>query len=389
MNILLLAPHPFYQERGTLIAEDLLLRALAKRGDRMDVLTYSEGEDRDYGPNVKIHRIRTPRFLRGIRPGFSLKKLLCDAYLAPHAMRLARQNAYDVIHAVEEAAFIARFIGRRLGIPYIFDMDSSMPRQIADKQPLAKPLLPMMRLFERLAIRDAAAVVPVCDALADIARAGGAQRIELLRDISLVPDDAPVCPERGFRHGTGIHGPAVLYIGNLEPYQGIDLLLEGFAKAAPEAPTAALIVVGGRADDIATYRAKAEALGIGAHTHFLGPRPVGDMIHLFRDADILASPRTQGQNTPMKIYSYLDSGKPVLATRLPTHTQVLNDEVAMLVDPTPEAVAAGLTHLLGDAALRSRLAENAKRLAQSTYSRAAFEESVDRLYAPLRKQPPV
>jgi len=289
MNILLLAPHPFYQERGTPIAVDLLLRALAKRGDRVDVLTYAEGETRDYGPAVAIHRIRTPRFLKNIRPGFSLKKLLCDAYMAPHARRLARQNPYDVIHAVEEAAFIARAIGRPLGIPYIFDMDSSMPRQIADKLPLAKPLLPMMRACERLAIRDAAAVVAVCDALADIARAGGAKRIELLRDISLVPAEAPACPERGFRQGTGIRGPAVLYIGNLEPYQGIDLLLEGFARAAPQVRDAVLVVAGGRPDDIAAYRTKAAALGIGGRTHFLGPRPVGDMIHLFRDCLLYTS----------------------------------------------------------------------------------------------------
>lgn len=383
MRILLLAPHPFYQERGTPIAVDLLLRALAKRGNRVDLLTYAEGADRDYGPNVALHRLRTPRFLRGVRPGFSLKKLLCDAYLAPHALRLARQNAPDVIHAVEESAFIARWIGRKLGIPYIFDMDSSMPRQIADKLPFLAPLLPPMRALERRAIRDAAAVVPMCDALAEDARAAGARRVEVLRDISLVPADAPACPEKGFRQALALRGPAILYIGNLEPYQGIDLLLEGFAKAAALAADAALVVAGGRPEDVAAGQAKVAALGIGARAHFLGPRPVADMIHLFRDADILVSPRTQGQNTPMKIYSYLDSGKPVLATRLPTHTQVLNDDVAWLVEPAPQAVADGLVRLLGDAPLRQRLAENAKRLARAAYSLPAFEAALERLYGPL------
>ena len=42
-------------------------------------------------------------------------------------------------------------------------------------------------------------------------------------------------------------------------------------------------------------------------------------------ADVLVSPRLKGLNTPMKIYSYLDSGSAVLATRLRTHTQVLDD----------------------------------------------------------------
>ena len=53
-------------------------------------------------------------------------------------------------------------------------------------------------------------------------------------------------------------------------------------------------------------------------------------------ADVLVSPRTKGANTPMKVYSYLDSGVAVLATRLPTHTQVMNDETALLAEPTPE-----------------------------------------------------
>ena len=75
MNILLLAPHPFYQERGTPIAVDLLLRVLAERGEQVDVLTYHEGEDRAYpGPGaVRLFRIPPPPACRNIRPGFSLK----------------------------------------------------------------------------------------------------------------------------------------------------------------------------------------------------------------------------------------------------------------------------------------------------------------------------
>ena len=58
---------------------------------------------------------------------------------------------------------------------------------------------------------------------------------------------------------------------------------------------------------------------------------------LLGEADVLVSPRLKGLNTPMKIYSYLDSGTAVLATRLRTHTQVLDDRTAYLVDPVSEA----------------------------------------------------
>ena len=49
MKILLLAPHPYYQERGTPIAVDLLVRVLSERGDQIDLLTYQNLGDRDDG----------------------------------------------------------------------------------------------------------------------------------------------------------------------------------------------------------------------------------------------------------------------------------------------------------------------------------------------------
>ncbi|HAS81838.1 MAG TPA: glycosyltransferase [Verrucomicrobia bacterium] len=380
MHILLLAPHPFFQERGTPIAVDLLIQALVKRGDRVTLLTYHEGEDRDYGPTVTMHRIKAPRFIRHIRPGFSLKKLICDMVMMPHAMRLASTLRVDCIHAVEESAFMARRISRRLGIPYIFDMDSSMPRQIADKVPILGPLVPLMRWIERRAMRDAIAVVPMCDSIADEARQAGARHVTLLRDISLVPMNVAPDPALGFRRATGITGPVVLYIGNLEPYQGIDLLLQSVAQVLAGGRALAVVIAGGRADDIATCRARATALGIADRVYFLGPRPVAHMPHLFHEADMLISPRTQGQNTPMKIYSYLDAGKPLVATRLPTHTQVLDDQVALLADPTPDGMASAMVRLLDDPALGAALAAAAVQRARQYYSLPAFERSVNSLY---------
>ena len=167
MRIMLLAPHPFYQERGTPIAVDLLAKALENRGECVDILAYHEGEDIAYSRNITIHRIPPQRFANNIRPGFSIKKLICDVAMYKKAAALARSNNYDCIHAVEESAFMARRIARKHSIPYIFDMDSSMPQQIADKLPIAKHFLPIMRKFEAMIVRSATAVVPMCQALAD------------------------------------------------------------------------------------------------------------------------------------------------------------------------------------------------------------------------------
>lgn len=380
MNILLLAPHPFYQERGTPIAVDLLLRALEKQGHRVDVLTYHEGDDRTYGEAIRIHRIPPPPGCRNIRPGFSLKKVIADVYLHRVAARMLKANTYDAVHAVEETAFIARSLTRRRAIPYIFDMDSSMPVQIVDALPFLRPLLPLMRYFERKAIKDAFAITAVCDALADIARDQGATRIFLLRDVPLLDSHNTSSSRTALRDELNLSGVCLLYVGNLEAYQGIDLLLKAFAQCAKE-PAADLVIVGGIAKHIARYQALAKELGIEDRVHFTGPRPVHDLPALLREADILASPRTKGQNTPMKIYSYMAAGKAILATDLPTHTQVLTPESAALAAPSPDAMSKAMHALIQDAELRHRLGTNAQERVRTQYSLEVFEQTVADLYA--------
>jgi glycosyltransferase involved in cell wall biosynthesis len=376
MKVLLLAPHPFYQERGTPIAVDLLLQSLSARGHTVDLLTWHIGDNRSY-PGVTLHRIPRIPFIHRVRPGFSAAKLMCDAVMTLSALRLACRTRYDVVHAVEESAFMAVLIRALRGTPFVFDMDSSMPLQIVEKSPACRFLLPLLTRVEAAAIRRADAVAAVCDSLADLARAAGARRVVLLRDVSLLPagiDPASVPP------AFSLPGIVFLYVGNLERYQGIDLLLESFALARGARNDLTLAIAGGAEPDIAAGAAKAAALGVGGSVHFLGPRPVTEMAALFAGAHVLVSPRISGNNTPMKIYSYLDSGKPVLATDLPTHTQALNPDVALLAPPEPAAFSAALLRLANEPELRRALGARGRALAQSTYSRAAFREAAGRLY---------
>jgi len=175
-------------------------------------------------------------------------------------------------------------------------------------------------------------------------------------------------------------GPTVMYVGNLEKYQGIDLLLEAFALAAPAVDAARLVVVGGSPAAIASYQARAAALGTGARVLWVGQQSVKSLGAYLRQADVLVSPRLQGQNTPMKIYSYLDSGRPVVATRIPTHTQVLDDEIAQLVAPTPEAMAEGIIALLRDPARRVAIAGRAKARVKELYTPAAAQRKLRDFY---------
>lgn len=378
MRVLLLAPHPFYQERGTPIAVNLLLRVLSERGETVDVLTYHEGSDVSH-PGVTIHRIRKPPLVSRVPPGFSLKKLVCDFHMFLGLRALLRHGRYDVIHAVEESVFLAMACRRARGVPLVFDMDSSMPRQIAEKHRWCAFLLPLLGRFERRAVGRAVAVAPMCDALADLARSHGARQVFVLRDISLLQGGADG-PRKPLREELGLKGACFMYVGNLEKYQGMDLLLEAFARAARTGLEADLVIAGGKEADIRRCRDMAREQGVGGRVHFLGPQPLSAMPWLFESADVLVSPRISGTNTPMKIYSYLASGKAILATDLPTHTQVLTPQVAVLAPPMPEAFARAMAELAADPERRRELGGRARQKAEQEHSWESFRRQANTLY---------
>jgi len=171
-----------------------------------------------------------------------------------------------------------------------------------------------------------------------------------------------------------------MYVGNLERYQGIDLLLESFRVVQEEREAGNLVIIVGTSTDIFHDKERAQKLGIGERVFLVGPRPLERLGIFLRQADILVSPRTRGFNTPMKVYSYLDSGKPLVATRLPTHTQVLDDEISLLVEPDPAAMGKGLVRLLRDLALAASLAQAAKRRVGQEFTRDAYRRKLGDFY---------
>jgi glycosyltransferase involved in cell wall biosynthesis len=396
MKTLVLAPQPFYQERGTPIAVRLALETLSRTlgltkdsEPLIDLLVYAEGQDIEI-PGVRIIRLKTPRCLNGIRPGISCKKLLCDVFFLFHTFFLlwgARRNQYRVIHAVEESVFVAWLAKQLFRVPYIYDMDSSLALQVTEKWQWCKPLLALLQFFEGVAVRGSLAVAPVCDALEAIAHQHGSTNTVMLRDVSLLPEETNCANTRSILFGERVDAqqPVILYVGNLESYQGIDLLLESFALVKDHAARPHLVVVGGDQESIRRYQDKSEQLECASQVSLLGPKPLTDLRDLLVSADILVSPRIKGNNTPMKIYSYLHSGTPLVATDLPTHRQVLDDEVAILAAAEPSGFAQGLARLLDSSELRQTVGQRARKRAQSLYTVEAFEKQLSSLYERVAK----
>jgi glycosyltransferase involved in cell wall biosynthesis len=378
MRILLLAPQPFYEERGTPIAVNMLLKVLSERGEEVDLITYHLGDDVEY-ENVILHRIGNIPFIKTISPGFSLQKLICDFFLLWKAIALLSKFQYQIIHAVEESAFMAFLFKKIWGIEYVYDMDSRLSSQLIDKYPILGSFNRVFAFIENIVVQEALLILPVNHSLVDSFAELDPDKVIELHDVSLLQND-PRERVRSIKTEMDFDGILVMYVGNLEKYQGIDLLLESLAEIATKTNNINLAIIGGKAEDIQKYEEKAGELGISSMVRFIGPKPMKNLGDYLSEADILVSPRISGANTPMKIYSFLESGKAIVATNLNTHTQVLDDQVAILVEPNPQAFAKGIITVAENAEMRGRIGGNGRKLAQEKYTFAEFQSSVNRIY---------
>jgi glycosyltransferase involved in cell wall biosynthesis len=128
------------------------------------------------------------------------------------------------------------------------------------------------------------------------------------------------------------------------------------------------VLAGGRPDQIEAARTAAGAAGLEHAVIFAGQRPAEEIPAFLDAADALVSPRSSGTNTPLKIYQYLRSGRPIVATRLLTHTQVLDDDVAYLSEATPAGFGAAILDALADPDRARAVGDRARHLAETKYS---------------------
>ena len=371
----MLAPEPFFEPRGTPFSEYHRIKTIGSLGHQVDLVTYPFGRDVEL-PNLRIFRCARPPLLRRIRIGPSVAKALLDVALAATAVRRAAAVRYDAVHSHEEAGLLGVWIARWRGIPHLYDMHSSLPQQLANFRRARTRLL--RKLFERVEsamIGGSRVVITICPALQDAAVAAGAgDRAFLIENVMGGDVGASAGGTDGgsdvrAEFGIGPDQPLVLYTGTFEPYQGLDLLFEAAARVRATHPDARVLVAGGDAAQVTDAQRRTAADGAVV---FAGRRPPEEIPRFVAACDILASPRTAGTNTPLKIYSYLRSGRPIVATDLRTHTQVLDRETAALVEPEPEAFAAAIRRLIDRPGERARLARAARALADARYSPDAY-----------------
>jgi glycosyltransferase involved in cell wall biosynthesis len=271
------------------------------------------------------------------------------------------------------------FLGWLFSVPVIYDMHSSLPEQLENFQFSRNRLLRwVFDRVERITIRRSDAVIVICPYLKDVvSKVDPEKPAFLIENSPLAESEQEIAAEEviRLRRELGLENAFVVhYSGTFESYQGLPLLYEAFRIAAAELPSARLLMVGGAPSQVEEAKREIAGYGLAERAVFTGQRPPSEMPGYLAISDVLVSPRSTGMNTPLKIYSYLRARKPIVATRLPTHTQALDEESAALAEPTPEAFASEILALARDPDRRLRLQKGARRLSEERYSYARYLE---------------
>ncbi|MBE9573019.1 MAG: glycosyltransferase [Proteobacteria bacterium] len=392
MKALVIAPQPFFSPRGTPFSVYYRTLVTSELGVEVDLLTYGEGQNVDIR-GVRIIRIPRFAFLGNVKVGPSILKLFLDVFMVLWTIGLLLRNRYDFVHAHEEAIFFCRFLKPIFRFKLVYDMHSSLPQQLTNFQfTTSKFLISFFKRLEDTCLHAANAIITICPDLSEYVNGliHDKEKHFLIENSIFEPIKVlPMSSESGY----GFSVPnlqekhleipksrrLVVYAGTLEPYQGIDILINAFKHVMAKNSDSFLLIVGGTKTQVEDYSALAEKCGLGPYVFFTGRVTQALAKHYCCLASVLVSPRSKGTNTPLKIYEQLASGIPLVATNIYSHTQVLSDDVAFLVEPEPNAMARGILTALQSDGDSHRIAANARQLYEQKYSRPVYEQKMRRL----------
>jgi glycosyltransferase involved in cell wall biosynthesis len=375
MKILMLAPEPFFEPRGTPISVYFRIMALGELGHSVTLLTYPLGQDVGL-KNLKVIRLPNAVGARRIKIGPSWTKIPLDFLLLLRAAFELLRARYDVVFSHEEAALVGVLLAKAWGRPHIYDMHSSLPQQLKNFEFTRSPaVISAFQKLENFVLKNSQAVIVIClDLLERVTTLGCGRKAVLIENFLDFPGGEFSIDEAAQRKREFAPGgeKIVLYAGNFEPYQGIPLLLEAVQKVKDRA---VFLLVGGSGAALEEMRDMAVRLGIAERVVFINKVPPSRVPLYVSLADVLVSPRLAGTNTPLKVYSFLKSGKPLVATKLRTHTQVLSRVNAVLVEPDAQSLAEGISFALNSEEARIR-AFTAAEQARKEYTLASYLEKM-------------
>jgi glycosyltransferase involved in cell wall biosynthesis len=360
-HVLMIAPGPFFVDRGFGVSVYEQARALQRRGARVEVVCYQSGRD---VPDVRAHRAWPLPGYDASRIGPSLTRLPLWVLLLVKTWLVARRTKPDVLHGhLHEGALIASIVSRLTGVPWIFDFQGSLSLEMAEKRALRQGSLPFRlvsrlegwidRRAPRILVRSGAMQLDLTQ------RFGvGAERIVRVMDGADPNVFSPRPRDDALRAKLGLPDSATVigYIGLLTEQQGIERLLRAAQIVAGAHAECHFLIMGYPID---AAQRLARTLGIEARVTFTGRVDYAAAPDYLALADIAVAPKVSRTEGNGKLYNYAGMALPVVAIDSEVNREVLGDDAYYSSGESPEEFAHAIEAALAD---RAGWAERGRRL---------------------------
>lgn len=373
----MLATCAFPSLRGSQVLIRELAEHLAETGHQMHVVTYPHAEHLVPVERIAIHRVKSLPGLRLTRPR-GWQKIVLDLMMVVLLLRVARRERIDIVHAHNaEAALIAFLVRLMTGVPVVYHAHNALAEELPwyFRSRVAKGAA---RLAGGLLDRFIAVRADICVALSNrlgayLSMRGAAGRV------TIIPPGFGGALGRCRESGSKGSGPIIMYSGNLDPYQNLACLTEGFDRVCAAEPRARLVLVTQESADRRAVRVRAAL----ARRPGITVRTVSTFAQVCREldrADVVVCPRASWSGYPMKVLHYMASGRGIVQSRGSAHT--LEDGASALVfaDDDPIALARAVLRLAREPALAAKLGRGAQVALRREHSWPRLLPLVDAAY---------
>ncbi len=292
--------------------------------------------------------------------------------LQPHIERAIDDVKPDVVHAHSPVlvAWPALSAARSRHCPFVYEVRDLWENAAVDLGKLSANSLRgrLARAVDSHVLQRADAVTVICDSMRKeiAARLGTTERLFVANNgvdlAALRPEAAQASRQRWSLPANG----AVLgYIGTLQPYEGLELLIDALPELLRRLDGVHLLITGDGNDEAALH-ARVTARGVDRHVTFTGRIAHEDVSHAYAACDVMVYPRrlteTTRLTTPLKPLEAMALGKAVLASDLPPMRELIAHGVTGVLfgAGARDDLIAKTVELVGDAGLRLRLGAAAR-----------------------------
>jgi len=384
LRVLMIAPTPFFADRGCHVRILEEARILLRRGHDVRVATYHIGRDL---PDIPSCRIPGIPWYRKLSAGPSWHKPYLDILLFFKSVSVARDFRPHLIHAhLHEGAFLGLFLKRLLGIPLLFDCQGSMTTEMADHGFIRKGgmLYRLFRCIEGVVNRGADHIItssgPAARELREDWGVPGGKVTALMDGVNA--DEFRPCPGEGVRAKMGLPPdvPVAVFLGVMNRYQGMDILLEVVRHVKERGVPLHFLVMGFPEEG---YRRKARESGLDDWITFTGRIDYREAARCLSAGDVALSPKISLAEANGKLFNYMACGLPTLAFDTPVNREILGDAGVYATFADASDYADKLVMLATDPVMRRELAVKGRERAVRRHSWEARGEELEKVYGAL------